>query len=397
MKSLHSIWSRRFGEYIAEMQKYMQVMFTGHFAFAVVFTVGALGYQYSEWLKVVDLSFPAAIVVSIIIAASLQFGSLITLLKEPDAVFFLPMEQQMYDYMKRVKNWSIFVQLPIPLVLLFVSLPLLTKVENLSVVGIVSAALVIVAFKRYIVEQRIVFYWKREKSLLLEMMYGFVLSGFTLFYILQENYLYAMPFVIATYVIERRNKIEEILPFPYEKMVELENNRKLRFYRLANYFTDVPHIRATVKERAWLKPVLSIIPYSQRNAEVYLLARKFIRSSEMFGLWGRLTLLIALCYAFVDMPLVQLIVGAVLVFSSAIQLRIALEKQDDFKMEQLFPFYSKRSQLVAVQKVVRVAQYVQVILTAIVGAVTTIEWNNALFIILLQIVVIEVVIRYSRK
>ena len=39
---------------MGEVQKYMRFVFTGHLAIVLVFVVGAVGYQYSEWLKVVD-------------------------------------------------------------------------------------------------------------------------------------------------------------------------------------------------------------------------------------------------------------------------------------------------------------------------------------------------------
>ena len=32
----------------------------------------------------------------------------------------------------------------------------------------------------------------------------------------------------------------------------LEQNRMMRFYRFANYFTDVPHLKGSVSRRGWL-------------------------------------------------------------------------------------------------------------------------------------------------
>ena len=52
-------WSNRFNHYIDEVQKYMRFIFTGHMAIVLVFLIGAVGYQYSEWLKMVEPDFPA--------------------------------------------------------------------------------------------------------------------------------------------------------------------------------------------------------------------------------------------------------------------------------------------------------------------------------------------------
>lgn len=57
MNNMHSVWAKRFTHYIGEVMKYMRFIFTGHIAIVLVFIVGAGGYQYSEWLKVVELDF----------------------------------------------------------------------------------------------------------------------------------------------------------------------------------------------------------------------------------------------------------------------------------------------------------------------------------------------------
>ena len=41
-------------------------------------------------------------------------------------------------------------------------------------------------------------------------------------------------------------------PFPYDHFISLEQNRMMRFYRFANYFTDVPHLKGSVSRRAGL-------------------------------------------------------------------------------------------------------------------------------------------------
>ena len=61
MNNLREIWGSRFVHYITELQKYLKYVFTGHLAIVFVFTIGAGGYAYSEWLKEVPADFPAAL------------------------------------------------------------------------------------------------------------------------------------------------------------------------------------------------------------------------------------------------------------------------------------------------------------------------------------------------
>ena len=57
MKNMYNVWAKRFEHYMNEVMKYMRFVFTGHIAIVLVFIIGAGGYQYSEWLKVVERCF----------------------------------------------------------------------------------------------------------------------------------------------------------------------------------------------------------------------------------------------------------------------------------------------------------------------------------------------------
>ena len=110
---------------MTEFQKYMKYVFTGHLAIVLVFTIGAGGYAYSEWLKEVPADFPAALITAVIIGAALAFSPPVTLLKPADTVYFLPLETKLDTVFKTALRWSIFSQLPLPFILYIVALPLL--------------------------------------------------------------------------------------------------------------------------------------------------------------------------------------------------------------------------------------------------------------------------------
>ena len=95
-------------------------------------------------------------------------------------------------------------------------------------------------------------------------------------------------FLLGIYCILLRRRVF-VDPIPYEHFVKIEQNRMLAFYRFANYFTDVPHLRGSVKRRAWLDGVYRTISFNRDNAQSYLVARTFIRTDDLFYLWVRLT------------------------------------------------------------------------------------------------------------
>ncbi len=72
MNNLREIWGNRFVHYMTEFQRYMKFVFTGHLAIVLVFTIGAGGFAYSEWLKEVPADFSALQIPFIVMATDLH-------------------------------------------------------------------------------------------------------------------------------------------------------------------------------------------------------------------------------------------------------------------------------------------------------------------------------------
>src|SRR4051812_6108736 len=147
MNSLRDIWANRFVHYMNELQKYMKFVFTGHLAIVLLFTIGAGGYAYSEWLKEVPSDFPSAVIAAILIGAALSLGAPVTLLKPADIVFFLPMENKIDEYLKQSLRYSLFSQLPVPYILFIILLPLLAATEVGGKPQFILTAIVILLVK----------------------------------------------------------------------------------------------------------------------------------------------------------------------------------------------------------------------------------------------------------
>ena len=119
MNNLREIWGARFVHYITELQKYLKYVFTGHLAIVLVFTIGAGGYTYSEWLKEVPADFPAALLTAVILGLALAYSPPVTLLKPADTVYFLPLEQKLVTYMKRSLSWSFYFTIAITIYFIY--------------------------------------------------------------------------------------------------------------------------------------------------------------------------------------------------------------------------------------------------------------------------------------
>ena len=337
--SMHSIWSKRFTHYISELQKYMQYIFTGHIAVVLVFVLGVVGYQYSEWLKTVDESFPVALVVGALIGFVIAFSRPTTLLREPDQVYLLPLESKMKHYFSKALKWTFFSQILISVVLYIVSIPLLRAASSLTIKEIWLGVVVILLLKAINVAIEFSYrYVSRGRYTVIDRITRVVLNIFVLYYFLQWELVISGVIVlllIAYFVVIRKNVYAD--PIPYEHFIRIEQNRMYSFYRFANYFTDVPHLRGSVKRRTLLDFVYRFIPYKKDNAQMYLISRTFIRTDDLFFLWVRLTVISALFAAFIELQFVTWIISAALAFALVIQLKQALASTNEFRMDMLFP------------------------------------------------------------
>lgn len=385
MNNLRDVWSSRFMHYIGEVQKYMQFVFTGHIAIVLVFLIGAGGYQYSEWLKVVSTDFPAQTLIAVAVGLILAFSRPTTLLREPDQVYLLPLESKMPQYFKKALAWTFWSQVWLVAIVYIISIPLLKAVTALTTFDIWAIFFLIVVLKYLSVQGEFSYRYSTRGHLVWgDRFIRAIVFGLAVYMGLQTQLILAfvMTVIACVYVVVFRKKcIGE--PVPYEHFVKLEQNRMMSFYRFANYFTDVPHLRGSIRRRGWLDWLYKFVPYTKGNAQKYLVFRTFIRTDDHFYLWVRLTAISAVMVAFVDMPILTWSVAAALSFATTIQLKQALLSGGDFRMDMLYP-QPEDARKKAVQQIVRLAMIVQAIIVGLCGIMQPMFFVISVVIILVS-------------
>ena len=366
MNNLQSLWRTRFFHYMEEFQKYMRYVFTGHLAIVLVFTIGAGGYAYSEWLKEIPTNFPASILVAVIIGGALTYSPPVTLLKPADAVYLLPLEMQLNTYMSRALRWTMVSQVGLPLLLFIISIPLLSATGTTSGLVLFWLAIFIVVFKWLFVQTE----FNVRHALSGEKIWFDRLIRFLLIALFIYVWLSPAPYLVVVIGIaigiynKYWLKMKSEKPFPYDHFIEVEQNRMMRFYRFANYFTDVPHLKGSVSRRAWLSFLMGTPKMGQADAQTFLIRRTFIRTDDTFWLWVRLTLISMVGAFFIPFPIVVFIFAGALAFASAVQLIFALRAGYEFRMDMLFPEKEDRRPN-AIRKTVRLVQWIQALVVAI--------------------------------
>ncbi|MEA0553675.1 ABC transporter permease [Lysinibacillus irui] len=366
MKNLRDVWSSRFMHYIGEVQKYMQFIFTGHIAIVLVFLIGAGGYQYSEWLKVVQTDFPAEIIIALIVGILLAFSRPTTLLREPDQVYLLPLESKISQYFNKALAWTYWSQVWIVAIVYIVCIPLLKAVTELTTIDIWTVFLLVIVLKYISVQGEFNYrYSERGNMVWVDRLIRAIVFAAAIYLGLHAQLLLAVVVTVISviYIIVFRKKSTGE-PVPYEHFVKLEQNRMMSFYRFANYFTDVPHLHGSIRGRSWMDWLYKFVPYGKGNAQKYLVFRTFVRTDDHFYLWLRLTAISAIIAAFVDIPVVTWIAAGALSFATTIQLKQALLSSGEFRMDMLYPLPDNARPL-AVKQVVRLAMITQAIIVGL--------------------------------
>lgn len=398
MNSMREIWGNRFVHYMTELQKYMKFVFTGHLAIVLLFTIGAGGYAYSEWLKEVPTNFPSALLTALIIGLALSFCSPVTLLQPADIVFFLPMEKKLEEYLKKALRYSLISQLPIPFILFVIAVPLLAATNVADKPQFYLTAIVILLVKWLYVESEYHYRHANEGAgIWKDRLIRFILAALLL-YVTLAGYPVLIPvfgLLMAIYFLFWKKR-SSAKPFPYEHFIMLEQNRMMRFYRFANYFTDVPHLKGSVSRRAWLGFLMRPAKFDHSSPQKYLLRRTLIRTDDTFWLWVRLTALSIAGVVLIPFPIVVYIFSGALAFATSIQLVHALRAGDAFRMDNLFP-ESADTRAPAIRKTVSAVQYIQALAVLLSGFIAIGISVTPVIVTLIILLVSEVTIRLSNK
>lgn len=92
--NLDSIWKRRQQLHLKKFSRYSKYIFNDHFVLVLLFLLGALAYQYSEFVKTVTPDFLwGKLLIVAIFSGSIFIGKLATFLEPADQVFLLAKER----------------------------------------------------------------------------------------------------------------------------------------------------------------------------------------------------------------------------------------------------------------------------------------------------------------
>ncbi|WP_430536605.1 ABC transporter permease [Listeria rocourtiae] len=332
------LFKKRFGSYMEEVSRYMRYMLNDHLLFVLIIGVGAFVYSYSGWVKTLTPVFPAIPLMVILLTAAIAVTTINTLLKRPDAVYLIVQEKAMNQYFKKANVASFWMQIYIFILVLAACMPMYAVVTGFSFSRFFPLLLVMLLIKLW----NVYFQWESMKLENADTTWLFtriVVSAALIYLVLAFNLIWSIPVtlvvLLVSYVWMKRKTVG--LTIRWEYLIDKEEARMNRFYRLANLFTDVPHLKGTVRRRAYLDFLYRPIPYAKEKSFAYLWSRTFVRTNEFMGLYVRLTVIAFLLLVFVQGFYLNIIFSLLFIYLTGFQFIPMLRHFDGQVMLKLYP------------------------------------------------------------
>jgi ABC-2 type transport system permease protein len=361
------LWKERAGGRVKDLGRYLRYIFNGHLVIVLLFLIGTGAFYYQKWIVTLPTGFPAELIIAILIGLLLTYSPVYNFLLEADQVFLIPLENKLKGYFLRSGVISLAFQGYILLMVLAVLMPMYAHINSTGFRLFVPflAALLIVKAWNMAVDWRIHYFVQPSVNRWDMVVRYFLNAAFTYLLLKQANLLFLLPMVVVmafyyrSFFVRTRN-----MGLKWDILIDGEEKRMASFYRLANMFTDVPQLKATVKRRKWLDIFINRIAFAEDKTFLYLFSRAFLRSSDYLGLFIRLTVIGALGIFFISFGLGQLLLSVLFLYLTGFQLLPLWNHHQNKLWVDLYPVAPK-SKLAAFHKLMMVILLVQTAIFAL--------------------------------
>jgi ABC-2 type transport system permease protein len=294
MFNVLKLWSDRSKHTSKELSRYLRYIFNGHLMIVLIFLIGSLTFYYQQWVKTLDESFPAAVIMAVILGGVMTYSPVYTFLLEADRVFLLPIESKLTKYFWRSGIVSFVLQAYILLMVLAAMMPMYVQVSGSTYRTFFYFVFLMLLLKIWNLATRWrIQYFVKKNVHRTDSFVRFCLNSVFLYlvFVSASTFLLIILFIIMLGLYYYFYQSSKKKGLKWEEIILLEQNRLTSFYRIANLFTDVPKFKDEVKRRKWFDWVARKIVFQQNNTQLYLLTRTFLRSGDYLGLVIRLTVI----------------------------------------------------------------------------------------------------------
>lgn len=338
---IQEIWSSRFSEFIKEMSRYLRYMFNDHLMIVLLIALSAGALYYKEWLTQLPDTFPFQWVIGVVLGLILASSSIRTFLKEPDLVFLLPVEHKMSSFFQKGFNYSLIVNSITILVSFLPFIPMYNRFANNESLDYLFVIMILLFLKGWnlLLAQRM-FYFIEDSARIMDKVMRLIFNVSFLVLLFGNasfTYLFLLIIIAILWLSAFYFMTKDKLMMKWEVLLKEELKQSNRFYRIANLFIDVPHLRNEVKPRRWLNFLSNSVPFEKEKVFDFLYIKTFIRSGEYLGLYIRLFVIAGFLTIGVNFPYAGLVIIPFFIYLSGLQLMPLYKEHDQKLWVDLYP------------------------------------------------------------
>jgi ABC-2 type transport system permease protein len=340
MESLQ-LWHNRRRASWNENLRYMRLIGNSGFMMSILFAIIFGSYYYSLLVKVIPDSFPVIPLLAVIMTLTIVKSPIRTFLKEPDLVFLLPMEIKMKQYFAYSLAYTFLLQSFTVLLVFLVLGPLYAIRMDES-----SYSYLVLAFLFLLVKAwNLVLHWYElrlsmqkarifYKSLRIAATFVFI---YLLFMGASLLYLFIVGAIMGGLFFYSYKTIRLKFSLKWGALISMDEALVMRFYRIANSFTDVPKLKQKIKPRKWLNMFVNRISLKKQSTYFYLYSKAFIRSGDYFGIYSRLVIIGVFVLSILPAGYGRVIGAFILLYMTALQLYTLWNHFSGQEMFMLYP------------------------------------------------------------
>jgi ABC-2 type transport system permease protein len=337
----HAFYKKRISEHLKETSRYLRYIFNGHIAFASFFFIAVAAYYYQQALTELPDNFPTSIIIGVAFGLVASYSPVRTLLKEPDLVFLIAAESKMNTYFRNALIYSFLIQLYVVFLiaaalgpLYFASFP-----ERAGNVYLLTIAVLLIFKVGNLVANwwmlKVRDPWMRQVDMGVRM----VLNAAIFYLMVNGNMLLAGIATVLFAIVFLYNLAisRKQAGLHWSLLVEKDSQRMQAFYRIANMFAEVPHLKTPIKKRAWLVSLFSNLPLMKKHTYDYLYRITFIRSGDYLGMYFRLMLIGLIAIYFIPNVTLKVLLGVLFLYLSSFQMMSLYKHHRTIMWLDLYP------------------------------------------------------------
>ncbi|MBZ5751317.1 ABC transporter permease [Metabacillus rhizolycopersici] len=284
---IKTLWGLRVQEFYGKMFRYYSIIGANVVYFFLIIS-SIFIYYFNLFLQWIPPQISVEVILSLFVTFILIQTKVRTFIKRADIIFLLPLEVKLNSYFMKSLVYSFVIDFIKLLSLITILLSLFLHKTNISLpvfflmVGIVSYNILMKWTEQWLKNHVQFVLHRLNRFFSIYLMCYFLFKNDWVF----ELVLMSINFVYLIYFIgEKRN-------LNWQWLIVEEESALLRNFKFINFFTDVPNLKRSFRNRRLLTMIVKrCIPYSQSSTFVYLYLHLFVRYNDYFYLYLRLTVI----------------------------------------------------------------------------------------------------------